>query len=162
MKKAFVILAFVFCFLFFGCVSTKSVEMQPFEEIVDVPGKMADDLFVKSNSWMVDNFKNANSVVQFSDKAAGVIKGKYIAPNIQDGMYLYDIQSTITIEVKDERYRISMADPVVYYLGTTYAPTAGNRQVYPLYDKLADKLKVEWSNLAQSLKNNLTSNSSNW
>ena len=36
------------------------------------------DNFVKANEWMVNIFTNPGSIIQFTDKEAGVIKGKYI------------------------------------------------------------------------------------
>ena len=161
--KKMVSLIVVFGIIFVSCTTMpKSVEIEPFEEVVTVSDITADVLFVKVNSWMVDSFKNADSVIQFSDKEAGIVKGKYITPNVQDGMWLYDIESTITVEVREGRYRISMDNPIVYYKGTTYAPTAGNRQIYPLTDNLAEKLKVEWANLAKSLNGSLSTPSSDW
>ena len=43
------------------------------------------ELWVKANMWMIDIFHDAESVIQFSDKEAGVIKGKYV---IQHPNYL--------------------------------------------------------------------------
>lgn len=37
-----------------------------------------DELFLKSNLWMVSIFKDAKSVIQYSDKAEGIIIGKYL------------------------------------------------------------------------------------
>jgi hypothetical protein len=35
-------------------------------------------LYLKANDWMISTFGNAESVIQFSDKDAGVITGKYL------------------------------------------------------------------------------------
>ena len=121
----------------------------------------ADAIYVKVNSWMVDTFKSADSVIQFSDKEAAIIKGKYISPKIQgSGGYIYDIESTITIEAREGRYRISKDNPIVYYIGTLFQPAP--RQKYNLSAELAEKLKVEWANLAQSLENSFSAPSSDW
>ena len=37
-----------------------------------------DELYVKANAWMVSAFNNAKSVVQYQDKEAGTIMGKYL------------------------------------------------------------------------------------
>jgi hypothetical protein len=64
------------------------------------------ELFVKANLWMVDQFKSAKSVIQYSDKEAGVIKGKYLLASFPlEGFFGHtiggDYTATITITVAD-------------------------------------------------------------
>lgn len=35
-------------------------------------------LYVRANNWMVDQFQNADSVVQFADKESGTVSGRYM------------------------------------------------------------------------------------
>lgn len=86
-------------------------------EIIEIPGTKS-ELFVKSNQWMVRMFKDAKSVIQFQDKEAGKIMGKYLMNSISSGgggFGLYstpvsttDIYSLITISIKDNATKIDI------------------------------------------------------
>jgi len=54
-------------------------------------------LYLKSNYWVVDYFTNPKEVIQYSDKEEGVIKGIY-------KNYFLDLQ--FTIQVKDSTAQI--------------------------------------------------------
>ena len=75
------------------------------------------ELFVKANLWMVDQFKSAKSVIQYSDKEAGVIKGKYLlasTPVEHVWMSYYvggDYTATITITTSDNQITLKI-EPV--------------------------------------------------
>ena len=72
--------------------------------------------YVVANGWIVDTFNNAKSVIQFSDKDAGIIKGKYL---MREKMITssYNIEmrpnffAVITIKVKDNKTRIEIDPP---------------------------------------------------
>ena len=106
MKKLLVICAcLVSLIMVVSCAST-GFDNSPIDDVVsvvEVSGVSSADLFVKSNTWMVDVFKNSESVIQFSDKEAGVIKGKFVLTNMPiAGLGVTGtIESTITIETKD-------------------------------------------------------------
>ena len=59
------------------------------------------ELWVKANMWMIDIFINAESVVQFSDKDAGVIKGRYAIKHYDwtgNTYWSYAIITIITVD----------------------------------------------------------------
>ena len=93
-----------------SCASTKI--LVNFDEAVvkiyDVKGTK-DELFVNANRWMVSVFKDARSVIQFSDKTEGVLIGKYL---LYYPKSLYDIcpeiYAIIEINVKDDKGGISV------------------------------------------------------
>ena len=105
----------VFCILT-SCASTNYKEideydLDPITQVVEVPDVGSNDLYVRANTWMVDVFKSSEGVIQFSDKDAGVIKGKF--STLIDGQGLnatktYQVNITITIEVKDGKTRIQL------------------------------------------------------
>lgn len=72
--------------------------------------------YVKANEWMVQAFNNAESVIQFTDKESGVIKGRYAmkmgvtstSPYVSNTPAFTAI---ITIRVKDKASRIEIAPP---------------------------------------------------
>mgnify|MGYP002620271209 CR=1 FL=1 len=68
-----------------------------------------DNVFVKSNLWLVDSFVSAKSVLQYSDKEAGVIAGKF---TIMEDPYRTDInkgvEAVIKIFVREENVEVKI------------------------------------------------------
>ncbi len=133
-KKMKIVLALLGLFALVSCATMSDSGLTPelarVVEIIEVPGLDKFRLFVLANSWAVDAFVSAESVIEFSDKEAGIVKGKYVT-SFMEGVYSYDVRSTLTIEVKDGAARITIADP--YYrttsgLGKTYT----GQSYYPL------------------------------
>lgn len=65
-------------------------------------------LFTRSQEWLIAAFNSAESVIQYSDKEDGVIIGKYKLRTVATAGHGYDLYATITIQVKDGRARISI------------------------------------------------------
>lgn len=106
-----------------SCYTYKAITVSFPEPIVatyfDVSGTK-DELFLKSNLWMVSAFKDAKSVIQYSDKAEGILTGKYLLHYISAssgyspliGSYStpeYTLYAIIEIRVIDGKARISIA-----------------------------------------------------
>lgn len=82
-----------------------------------------EELFTRANRWMVGKFNNAESVVQHSDKEAGVIIGKYLMfGTVEVGSYSKYADSRvfaiIEINVRDDRAKIEVRPRGQWY----YAP----------------------------------------
>ena len=106
MKKRFAMAAMLILALLMitSCASYMSKdELITREAIVDVPGATKDELYVKASSWMVDTFESAPDVVEYTDKEAGIIKGKYtiITP-------VCTFKGVVTIELKDGKAKIML------------------------------------------------------
>ena len=66
--------------------------------------------YIRANEWMVETFVNAESVIQFSDKEAGIVKGKYLLYKGWSSGY-YSVKSSnaiITVKVKDKSATIKI------------------------------------------------------
>jgi len=124
--------------LFGSCATMVGSDLTPDQarvvEIVECPGIDKDRLFVLANTWAVDAFVSAESVIQYSDKEAGIVKGKYIISFIEWGFFGSDphkVSSTLLIEVKDGAARITIV---------TYDPTISeasfNKHCLPEYHNL--------------------------
>jgi hypothetical protein len=109
--------------------------------------------------WFVDFFKNAGSVIQFSDKESGIIKGKYIGERFMAGIYFCQISSTITVEVRKEKYRILFADPIAHSYLRLGDPPAESPVVT---EDMANRVKEEWKKLAASLKSSILADKTSW
>ena len=110
MKKLNILLILGLVLLLVSCATVKTSDVKGKTVVVEMPGASKDELFVKASTWMVEAFNSSKSVVQYSDKEAGVIKGKYIISFTQ-GLLDAECESVITIECKDEKCRIVISDP---------------------------------------------------
>ncbi|GAH16190.1 unnamed protein product [marine sediment metagenome] len=76
-----------------------------YEKPIEMPDKSKSELFGMSNEWMVEQFVDAKSVIQFSNLETGTIKGKYLMYS-PPGRYPREIN--LVIEYKKPRgYRFS-------------------------------------------------------
>jgi len=69
-----------------------------------------DELFLKSNLWMISVFKDAKSVIQYSDKNEGILAGKYLL-HYYVNPYSHNDDSkyaVIEIRIKDNKAHISV------------------------------------------------------
>lgn len=153
---------------FFGCVilmvscSTMKklpVDQKPYDVVVDVPGKSANELYVLSNEWFVKTFNNAESVIQFQDKDAGKILGKYIG-ECSTTLYKYKFKSTITVEVKESKARISFSDALTEEINL--AGTYTGRWVPINVESWMPKIYEEYDAMSSDFQASLTASSSDW
>jgi hypothetical protein len=79
--------------------------------------------YIKANEWMVNTFNDPKSIIQFSDKEAGIVKGKYVMYSGQVATkYTAAIQpyySVITIRVKDNASKIEIT-PIGEFIVTNF------------------------------------------
>ena len=148
----------------FALSSCESVEYTepPREEqavVIEVPEKGKDELFVLANSWAVDAFNSAESVIEFSDKEAGIVKGNFESA-LSDGMRSSGrARTTMTIEVKDGRARISFRDPMfIYERRELWSPVGWN----PCEGRYLQQLNLHWDALASSLGEALRGEATEW
>jgi len=151
MKKIILIAVVV---LIASCAITSEVLESPNPIIVDVQTPHnRENSYIKANEWMISQFNNAESVIQFSDKENGIVKGKYTNVTASGPIsYGYGVTSPavaaqtaiITVRVKDKAARIEI-EP----LGT-FSSTVWNNIEYGylpehftiLADILADSFKA--------------------
>ena len=133
----------------FSCgVSSKIIDTSPPVTKTILLKSNKNTNFVKANEWMVKEFFSAESVIQYTDKEAGIIKGKYAmfggsSPSkYSAGLPPY--YAVITLRVKDYGSRIEI-DPtskfvVRKYLGTKFGFTPEH------FNKLASELIIRFEN----------------
>jgi hypothetical protein len=160
MKRVLLVFSLVMVF-FLACATSGAKVAEPvtYSEIVDVTGVSQSVLYTKANMWFVDAFRSARSVIQFSDKESGVIKGKYIGSRFMTGMYFCQISSTITVEVKEGKYQILFTDPIA----NTYLRIGDPFSEKPVdTEGLTKKTKEEWTQIAASLKSAILAEETSW
>lgn len=108
MRKFFIIsLLFLSSSLLFA-KNLKPEEVK-YQEIVEFPGIEADVLYEKAKSSLVNHFKSSKAVIQYEDKEQGRIKGRAWTEVIY-ALTPVNTWFTITIDVKDEKLRITFTD----------------------------------------------------
>lgn len=126
MKNKLLIIVMVVVALLSGCATTSTENVvDEMSIVVEIPNKTADELFVLANSWAVDTFNSAEAVIEFSDKDAGIIKGTF--SHSISGFNTYMTETTITVEVREGRARITFDDPkarMTSLMGQTTNPDA--------------------------------------
>jgi len=83
---------------------------QKYSEVVEIPGKTADQLYAKANEWFALTFKSANDVIQLNDPAEKKIIGKGVKRiSYPDGRNQSELQLnmyfTLMVQFKDGKYR---------------------------------------------------------
>ena len=116
-----------------SCGSSKHFASTPATiDITETQFNSADN-YVRANEWMVETFNNAESVIQFTDKEEGIVKGKYYITSIvpvASGYYVAGatskINAIITIRVKDNAAKITVDGTAnKYSTHTAYGITTG-------------------------------------
>lgn len=166
MNKKLLIVAMTIALLAItGCASTGSDDAITVETemsaIIEVPEKTADELFVLANSWAVDTFNSAEAVIEFSDKEAGMIKGTF--SHSISGLNTYATETTMTIEVREGRVRITFDDPRARM--TSLMGQRTNPNAWP-WDECSDsqleELNEIWSVMILDFRDSLNAIEENW
>ena len=117
MKKILISSVSLICVLLLKSCVTANIQQSPppliahFENQID---KNAN--YVLANEWMVESFNDAESVIQFTDKESGTIKGKYTLRTayVSTSPYVASrpgLSAIITIRVRDNACRIEIDPP---------------------------------------------------
>jgi hypothetical protein len=97
-----------------------------FEEVVDVPGKTADELYRRMLAWFKTYYKNPGEVIRENDSIRMSVSGKprfrITNPPDEEGTKTDGgiVQYTITIAAKDGRFKYTLTD--FNWKGMSYYP----------------------------------------
>jgi hypothetical protein len=168
-KISLVVIKIVFLVLatsmMWGCRTTQviiSEDSKKMERIIDVPNLSKDALYIKVNSWFVENFNSAESVIEFQDKEAGKIIGKY-EHSYTYHLNLWYARQTVSVDIKDNRIRFIISDPYHTIDGNPYAYVKYWNYVPVNDEKTIKILRPKWEKLATSLQNYVqTKDNDNW
>lgn len=130
--------------------------LRSYESIMEFPLTSKDELFVKANSWFVEQFVSAESVIEYSDKDAGKIMGKYVC-SFKDGIYYFQARSTISIDVKDSKVRLIISDPYYKAVGDDLNGMYNDFREYTILETKTgvEMVRLEWYKLEANLKTRL-------
>lgn len=140
-------------FIINACAPLKTIMIEePFIKVYDNLEASQNELFLKANEWMVATFKDAESVIQYSDKEEGTLLGKYLMNGeVRQGLYNVTtdtrIYAKIDIRVKDNKARISI-EPMEAW---KYDPSGMTIYSYSREDAIAEMEELS-SSLHEALK----------
>ena len=109
MKKIIIILSIFIV----SCAPMMEVKIDKTQKVIET-NLSKNEIFVKSNQWMVKTFNNAESVIQFSDKESGTITGKYmLKQTFTIGLNYQTIPNggifaIINVDIKENKARITI------------------------------------------------------
>lgn len=161
LKRNFMAITSVFLLMIFlslACASAgKLTGTVPdnYSEVVEISGSK-DSIYTKANLVFVDLFNNAESVIQFSDKEAGVVKGKYGPTSLSMGLDSYRVYSIIQVDAKDGKYRISMTLSDIKWYNSWNSSWNNLNPTDPILTAMND----EWKKLALVFKEKMNTNTS--
>ncbi len=126
-----------------------------FSDVVETDEVSSDVLFTRANLWFVDNFKNADKVIQFKDKSTGIIKAKpVIAYHGADEYYKGTINYLITLQFKDGRFKYTIED--FFHTGQNInigTITTHEEAKFKAFGSSKARRNTEWENLQKVVKN---------
>lgn len=101
-----------------GCAGMETIPDtdRTFFRVVDMQGMSKDQIFNGSREWIAENFKSSKKVIEYEDKASGVIIGNgIISYPCAGGMDCFakgdwQIPFTMRIDTKDSKFRITFSD----------------------------------------------------
>ena len=102
------------------------------------------DLFTDLNIWVIQNFQSAKTVIQYSDKEAGVISGRYLERYLQDN-YWDDLYVMFTIKVSNTKI-------ILEFVAEGKVPSDDMPKIHAsISPPKIGELRSNWESLAQQL-----------
>lgn len=154
-----------------------------YSEVVPVHDVAKDELYTRARVWFAKTFKSANHVIQMEDKENGILIGKAAMKVYHKAMVTHYhglINYTVTIQVKDGRFKYSISD----FNHTASGATATNEDYGPceemintkhntmgvshqsIYNQYFKQIKLEMEGLSNDIKTSLakpaTDTSDDW
>lgn len=131
-----------------------------YEEVVDVPGKSADELYKKIMAWYQTYYKNPGEVIRENDSLKKSITGKprfrIVNPPDKEGTKSDAglVQYTITVAAKDGRFKYTLTE--FNWKGTSYyACEKWYDTALPSYTPAMNDYLLQTDNYAKSTISNL-------
>ena len=122
-----------------------------YQEIVELPGLDADFLFEKAKQSLVNQFKSAKDVIQYADKEQGKIMGRGWT-KVTYALSPVNTWFTITIDVKNEKLRITFTDMRLPDIWTNKDDST------LMYESIQiEKFSVQAKKVVESIKNDILS-----
>lgn len=160
-------IAFLLIILISGCASLyQGTPLKDpvvvLEKVIETPDKDKGELYISVNSWFVSTFVSAESVIEYQDKEAGKVMGKYTT-SFTDGSYIYNMRSTIAVDVKDNKAKIKLSEPMVKIIGNKYGYATSATDYAPVStEELKVQTMIVWNRLVREFETKIQEKSEDW
>lgn len=94
--------------------------------IIEVQGTKG-VLYDRALLWLTETYVSGKDVMQLNDKAAGLIVGRGIS-RATLFLYTYQIRYLLQIDIKDNKVRFTIKDPVMIFPTNNRGPMMGEEQ----------------------------------
>lgn len=85
-----------------------------YQEVIEAKGVSAENLYNSARLWFLENFKYSKEVIQYESKETGIVSGNgntdFGISSIMNTYVENTLFFTITIEVKEEKFRYKITD----------------------------------------------------
>jgi len=125
-----------------------------YQAVVPVEGVAAAELYSRAKAWVAVTYRSANSVLQLDDASSGrlIAKGNYPVFFMLNNAW---INHTLTIEVKEGRYRYTLTD-FVFDNGAWSAPLEQDKKFVGgrkgLFARVCEAAEASVVSLAEAMK----------
>ena len=146
-----------------SCAIKESAEPEPaiLERIFEYPNKSKTELYVSANSWFVEYFNSAESVIEYQDKEAGKLMGNYTF-RYSTGLSTIQVKQTIDVSIKDKKVKLIIKNP--YHKLVSNDSRYGNSSYTPYKPNSSGLIRVkkQWEKLALSFDDYLKNATNDW
>ncbi|MFP4307984.1 MAG: DUF4468 domain-containing protein [Desulfococcaceae bacterium] len=84
------------------------------QEVLQIPGFSADELFEGAKIWVADSFSHSLDVIRYANRREKMVVGKTKMPHFRDGPFgstqRLELRFTVMVETKNERLRYTFTD----------------------------------------------------
>lgn len=119
-----------------GCATTQTATSTEYAKVIET-GKPAAQTFDLVMKWMAKYFVSPKSVIQYSDRASGLVTGKATTIVMSNFAATGEMEYTLTIEIRDGRVRFS-------FIANDYIASSGaNRFSQPITEEIFRRFTVK-------------------
>ena len=153
MRRTYYLFGFVL--LLVSCATQQKLSYADikYQEIIDLPGKNKSEIYESTLQSMASIFNSSKAVLQYQNKEDGKIIGKGITDVVYSFMPV-ETHFTITIDIKDEKIRITFTD--MYTVLKTYGTTPLN------YQSEIDSFSGSARNIINEIKRGMNQKKNDW
>lgn len=131
-----------------------------YQSVVQVDSTKKDELFKRARKWFTKTYNSSKDVLQINDPATGELSGKgyiFIQQTAMGVAHQTPLKHSITVEVKDARYRITVTDfiveePRLSPFPIEATPYTSRKFIDKFYQKTDDTITTLLSSLERAMK----------
>ena len=152
-RSAILVLSIALLVCLTGCSGSRKFKNTTYADVAEMEGISEERLFSYINMWFIYTFKGTVTSINSSDRDTGIIKLTYVfrLPNME--IHEPDLRSNLTVEVQNERYKISFSE--AYYQVAGDDENIAKVETYLTSQKAADAVLEQWKNFADDMSQSL-------